>query len=89
MSIRRTFQIAVVTLALSGVAAPMFTASEAQVAGDADRRPMGTNTTADDRGGPDFGWIGIIGLAGLAGLMGNRRETRSMSRPATSTATPR
>jgi hypothetical protein len=70
MSIRRTLQIAAVTLALGGAIAPQFTVSEAQV-NDPNR-----TTTTDDRGDTgDYGWIGIFGLAGLAGLLGNRRET--------------
>jgi hypothetical protein len=80
MSIRRMFQVGVVTLALGGAVAPMFNASEAQTTGtDADR----TGTATDDRRGPDFGWIGILGLAGLAGLMGNRREDHTASRTST------
>jgi hypothetical protein len=84
MSIRRLFQVGVVSLALGGAAAPMLNSSEAQTTGtDADR----TAAATDDRRGPDFGWIGILGLAGLAGLMGNRREDHHLSR--TSTASPR
>ncbi len=86
MSLRRTFQIGVVALSLGGAFAPML--SNAQVtggAGDAGAgRAPATTTAADDRRGPDFGWIGILGLAGLAGLMGNKREDRStLNRTAT------
>ncbi len=82
MSIRRWFQVAVVTLALSGAVAPMFSHSDAQVT-------TGTNgtTTDTDRRGTDYGWLGLLGLVGLAGLMGgNRREDRTMSRNTSSTA---
>lgn len=90
MSIRRTFQIAVVTLAL-GAAAPMLGVGHAQnVPPSGPERSITTSTsTADDRGdrGPNLGWIGIFGLAGLAGLLGNRRETHDYSRnPSTTTA---
>lgn len=91
MSIRRTFQIAAVTFALSGGVLPMFTASHAQNVppGATDRDT--TVTTTDDRTdrGMDFGWIGILGLAGLAGLLGNRRETHAMRNPSTTTAAVR
>jgi hypothetical protein len=87
MSLRHTFQIAVVALSLGGAFAPML--SNAQVtggAGDAGAGRAPATTTADDRRGPDFGWIGILGLAGLAGLMGNTREDRSaLNRTATQT----
>ena len=84
MSIRRLFQVGVVSLALGGAVAPMLNTSEAQTTGtDADR----TGTRTEDRSGPDFGWIGILGLAGLAGLMGNRREDHTLTR--TSTASTR
>jgi len=90
MSIRHTFQIAVVTFALSGAVAPMFSASEAQNVppGGTDRGATTTTTDRSDRG-MDFGWIGIIGLAGLAGLMGNRRESHSMRNASTTTAPAR
>ena len=86
MSMRRMFQVGVIALALGGTFAPMV-APEAQVTGT-DRT---TTTRDDDRGGIDFGWIGVIGLAGLAGLMGNRRESPGTGRhtSATSTAVPR
>jgi hypothetical protein len=83
MSLRRTLQVGIVALSVGGAFAPMLT--NAQVtggAGDAGR----TTATADDRGGTDFGWIGILGLAGLAGLMGNKREDRTaMNRTAAQT----
>lgn len=79
MSVRRTFQVAVVALAFGGAVAPLFSESEAQMGTGVDRT---TTTTTDDRDGIDFGWIGLLGLAGLAGLMGNRRETHAMSRDA-------
>lgn len=85
MSIRRMLQIGVVSLALGGAVVPFFGTSEAQVTTDTDR----TATTADDRGGHDWGWVGIFGLAGLAGLMGNKRETTSTTSRNPSTATAR
>jgi hypothetical protein len=85
MSLRRTLQVGIVALSLGGAFAPMLS-SEAQVTGGAGDAGTARGTaTTDDRGGPDFGWIGILGLAGLAGLMGNKREDRSLNRTAAQT----
>jgi MYXO-CTERM domain-containing protein len=34
-------------------------------------------TTTEEDGGSDYGWIGLLGLAGLAGLMGRKRDDRT------------
>ena len=57
--------------------------SFAQTADNANSADRGTGTTAtqngdyNNRGGHNWGWLGIFGLAGLAGLRGRRQYTTS------------
>ena len=55
--------------------------SFAQTADNANSADRGTGPTAtqngdnNNRGGHNWGWIGLFGLAGLAGLRGRRQYT--------------
>ena len=39
-----------------------------------------SNGTQDNRGGHDWGWLGLLGLIGLAGLRRNRRDSEMTER---------
>ena len=48
--------------------------SDPATARDPNQATNQTNGTQDNRGGHDWGWIGLLGLAGLAGLAGRRNN---------------
>jgi len=50
--------------------------SDPATARDPNQATNQTNGTPDNRGGHDWGWIGILGLAGLAGLRRKRRDSQ-------------
>lgn len=59
------FIVSTVVVAVVLTFAPLV-AQETRDSGDNTRT---TTSVADDREGPDLGWLGLIGLVGLAGLM--------------------
>ena len=48
--------------------------STSAAAAQAYERVAQEETTEEDDGGTDYGWIGLLGLAGLAGLLGRNRR---------------
>ena len=53
---------------------------DAATARDPNQATNQRNGTQDNRGGHDWGWIGLLGLAGLAGLRRNRRDSQITER---------
>jgi MYXO-CTERM domain-containing protein len=68
-------------LALSLSALPLGLSALAQTSGQPYQDRTATTTRTEDRGGSNWGWIGLIGLIGLAGLAGRRREELPRHRP--------